>query len=49
LKFLGLTLDIKNKTLMDGEREYDAEEISDEQLKKISGKVYETHQSDKWE
>lgn len=49
LKFLGLTLDIKNKILIDGEKEYDVSQITDEQLKKICGKVYESHTKDKWE
>jgi len=47
LKFLGLTLDIKRKILIDGEREYDVGQITDEQLKKICGKVYESHTMEK--
>jgi hypothetical protein len=49
LKFLGLTLDIQNRKLISGDQEFDAEKITGEQLKKISGKVYEQHTVDKWE
>jgi len=49
LKFLGITLDIQNKKLQWGELVFDAESITDEQLKKICVEAYDNKRADKWE
>lgn len=49
LKFLGCTLNLETRQLITPEGIWDAENLTDKQLKKIAGKTYRTDQVDKWE
>lgn len=49
LKFLGITLDIKNRRIEWEGKVYDAELVTDEQLKKICSEAYDGKRSSKWE